>query len=315
MNCIHEVKQQMTRRGFLGASVSALIAAGIMPREAMSATAPHKFQVGDYNVEVFTDGFLTAPLEMMFPENSDEERAEFAKLLGWTGGMGQPDVNIPLLRSGSDLILVDIGSGEKNQDSVGRLEENLRAAGVTPEDITAVLNSHAHGDHIFAALREDGSLRYPNATYYVSANEWKHWMNPDLVDMVPEQFRPGVVGAQRDLAAIAPQMQIVEGGDTIVSGLNVVDLPGHTPGHVGFEVEGGDGLLIVADSVINEISSLRFPAQSFLMDTIPDMATATRRSVLDRAATDRSMVLGYHWTNPGVGHVERNGDSYVFLPA
>ena len=77
-------------------------------------------------------------------------------------------------------MLVDNGSGNKFQPTAGKLLENLAANGIEPGAVTKVVFSHAHPDHIWGTLKDDGTLTFPNAGYYVSGTEWDFWTDPDL---------------------------------------------------------------------------------------------------------------------------------------
>ena len=93
----------------------------------------------------------------------------------------------------------------------------------------------------------------------------------------------------------------------------MIDTPGHTPGHLSVLVEGGEGLIIGADVAPNEVVSLRHPDWAFGFDADPEQAIATRKALLDRAATDGTLYLGFHFTYPGVGRIERDGGGFRFV--
>jgi glyoxylase-like metal-dependent hydrolase (beta-lactamase superfamily II) len=99
------------------------------------------------------------------------------------------------------------------------------------------------------------------------------------------------------------------------AGISVLDTPGHAPGHLSFEVAGGDGLIIATDTIIHPVIYFAHPEWKFGFDSIHEQAVASRKSLLDRAATDKVKLLGYHWTYPGVGYAERKGPGYVFVPS
>ncbi len=75
--------------------------------------------------------------------------------------------NIPLIVAGNEMIIVDVGAGNRFQPSEGRLEANLDAIGVKAHDVTTVIISHAHPDHMWGITRDDGTLRFANARYYI----------------------------------------------------------------------------------------------------------------------------------------------------
>ena len=301
------------RRHVLGAGLA--IGTVALGAGRASAGSAHRFTEGDFEITVLSDGYLSIPDEILLADAGPAERAAVLGRIDASGGVFHPPCNIPLIRSGEDLILVDIGSGRKYQPTDGRLTGNLRAAGVDPGEITKVVFTHGHPDHVWATLSDDGALRFPNAQYFVGAGEWDFWTDPDYLTTMPAPLHEFAKGAQRDLSAVKERARMLRHGDDVVTVLRALDTPGHTPGHLSFELAGRDGLLIAADVANNEVVSFEHPDWSFGYDTLPDLAIKTRMSLLDRVATDRIRLLGYHWTYPGVGYAERRGGAYRFVRA
>jgi glyoxylase-like metal-dependent hydrolase (beta-lactamase superfamily II) len=132
---------------------------------------------------------------------------------------------------------------------------------------------------------------------------------------MPAELHPFAEGAQRDLRAVRDRVIMLKPGDDIVTGLRTIDTAGHTPGHLSLELAGGEGLIISADAATNEIASFQHPSARFGYDTIPDLAIRNRARLIERAAADRTKLLGYHWTYPGVGFAERKGNAFRYVPA
>jgi glyoxylase-like metal-dependent hydrolase (beta-lactamase superfamily II) len=124
---------------------------------------------------------------------------------------------------------------------------------------------------------------------------------------MPAELHEFARGAQRDLGAIKDRVIMVKPGDDIVTGLRAIDTAGHAPGHISLEMTGGDGLIISADAATHEVYSFQHPNSRFGYDTLPDLAIRNRARLIDRAASDRTKLLGYHWTYPGLGFAERRG--------
>jgi glyoxylase-like metal-dependent hydrolase (beta-lactamase superfamily II) len=273
------------------------------------------FVHGGFDVTVVSDGFISVPIDIVAPDGSPDERDLILSRTGsQSTGLVESKTNIPVIRNGEDLIIVDIGSGDKYQPSDGRLSGNLAAARIDARAVTKVVFTHAHPDHVWGTLAQDGSLRFPNATYYVGAAEWDFWMDPDYLTNMPNELHEFARGAQRDLTAISDRVVMLKPGDDIVTGLRVIDTAGHTPGHISLEMAGGDGLIISADAATNEIASFQHPKSRFGYDTIPELAIRNRARLIERAASDRTKLLGYHWTYPGVGFAERKGTGYRYVP-
>ncbi len=280
----------------------------------VSAPDDYNFVQGEFQITVVSDGYITVPIDIVAPEGSPEERQDILMKTGDpSAGLVESKTNIPIIRKGDDLIIVDIGSGDKYQRSDGRLSANLQAAGIDADDITKVVFTHAHPDHVWGTLTPHGSLRFPNATYYVGAAEWNFWMDPDYRNNMPSALHE-FAGAQRDLGAIKDRVVMLVPGGDIVTGLRALDTAGHTPGHLSLEIAGGEGLIVAADAATNEIASFQHPKSPFGYDTIPDLAIRNRARLIERAATDRVKLLGYHWTYPGVGFAERKDGGYRYVP-
>jgi glyoxylase-like metal-dependent hydrolase (beta-lactamase superfamily II) len=275
----------------------------------------YSFVQGEFAITVVSDGYITVPIDIVSPDGSPQQRDDILRRTGNPGaGLVESKTNIPIIRTARDLIIVDIGSGDKYQPSDGRLSANLAAADIDAADITKVVFTHAHPDHVWGTLNESGSLRFPNATYYVGAAEWNFWMDPDYRNNMPAVLHEFAEGAQRDLGAVRDRVVMLRPGDDIVTGLRAIDTAGHTPGHLSLEMAGGEGLIISADAATNEIASFQRPDARFGYDTIPDLAIRNRVRLIERAAADRIKLLGYHWTYPGVGFAERDGTGFRYVP-
>jgi glyoxylase-like metal-dependent hydrolase (beta-lactamase superfamily II) len=283
-------------------------------RDASANVPSFQFTHGDFDVAVVSDGYLSIPGEIFTPGVPPDTRAETLSRLDTHAGTVRTPTNIAVLRSSTDLIVFDIGGGHRYQPSDGSFVRNLRAAGFDQAAVTKVVVTHAHPDHIGATLDEDGRLQFPNATYFVGATEWDFWMDRDFFRTRPQALHGFARGAQRDLGAISDRVVMLKPGDDVVTGIRALDTAGHTPGHLSFEVSGGEGLIITADAATSEIVAFEHPEWAFGYDTLPDLAIMNRKRLIDRAAADKTKLLGFHWTYPGVGHVQTSGSAYRFNP-
>ncbi|MCA1443330.1 MBL fold metallo-hydrolase [Ensifer sp. IC4062] len=302
----------LARRAFL-AGGAAMAAVPFLPKPAFAAT--HRFTHGGYDISVLSDGFITLPVEIILPDAAEDQRADIMKRLGGDAKSAPFQANIPLIRAGNDLILIDTGSGDHFQASAGRLAGNLMAAGVDPAWITKVVFTHAHPDHSGATVTPERRLLYPNADYFVSSAEWNFWMDPKYEANMPPALHDFARGARRDLSAVQERVRLVKPGDEIVTGMRVLDTRGHTPGHISLELAGSDPLIITGDAATSNVVFFEHPDWHFGFDTEPEVALANRKALIDRAATDRAKLLGYHWAYPGLGYAERKNGAYRFVAA
>ena len=298
------------RRGFL-AGAGALLTA--LP--ASAAVPPHRFRQGAFEIIVVSDGHLVLPANIFGEDANKDERNALLKQAGQGPDLVQPLLNVTLIRTPSDLILVDTGAGANFQPTAGQLADNLAAGGIDPASVTKVVYSHAHPDHLWGTIDDFDELRFPNARFYIGTTEHDFWFDRDLFTKLPEMFHPHIVGARRNLTRIADKLTLVKPDDEIVSGVRVLAAPGHTPGHITLEIAGDGGLIVSADAISHALVSFAHPEWRFAFDTIPDLAITTRKTLLDRAAAEKMRLLGYHWPYPGVGHVERKDNAYRFVAA
>nr|WP_240540069.1 MBL fold metallo-hydrolase [Salinarimonas soli] len=276
---------------------------------------PYRFSEGAFEITILSDGFIMLPPDIVLPDTPPPERAPIMEQLGGTADGAPFQVNIPLIRTKDDLILVDNGSGIHFQASAGRLAANLKAAGIGPEAITKVVFTHIHPDHSGGTTLSDGSLLCPNAHYFVADPEWRFWTDPNYEASMPSALHGFARGSQRDMAAVADRLTRFRPGDEIVSGFRSIATPGHTPGHVSFELAGGEGLIIAGDVATSNVVFFEHPSWHFGFDTQPDIALKSRQAFLDRVAAEKIKVLGYHWAYPGLGYAERKGAAYRFVAA
>jgi glyoxylase-like metal-dependent hydrolase (beta-lactamase superfamily II) len=302
-----------TRRAFL-TGVAGIAAAAVLPRSPVAADAPHTFKHGDLEVIVISDGAVTPPPALLMSDAPPDELAAAFKAAGFEPGKSQLATNVTLIRGGNDLVLVDTGSGMGLGPTAGKLKENLVAAGIDPESITKVVFSHGHPDHLWGTIAEPGALHFPKATYYAAAAEWDFWTNPDTVDLFPPEFQAFPIESKRQFDAVKDIVTMLKPGDEVISGVAVLDTAGHTPGHISLELAGEDGLIVVADAVVFPTISFEHPAWKFGMDSVQDLAATARARLLDRAASEKLKLIGYHWPYPGVGYAEKSGQAYRYVP-
>jgi len=298
----------LTRRTLL-AGTAASLAARAMPAFAAPATFKH----GDFDVTVVSDGHLVLPVSFLAPDAPAAERAALLKESGMTGEQYQSPTNITLVRKGDELILIDMGSGDRFMPSAGKLWDNLKAAGIDNAKITKVVFTHGHPDHLWGTVDELDDVVLPDARFYVAAAEWDFWQGSDATRGLPAERAGFVTGARRNYAAIKDRVAMVKPGDDIVTGLRVVATPGHTQGHVSLEIAGGDGLIVLGDAITHQLISFRHPEWRTAADHVPDQAAETRRKLLDRLAKDKTKLIGFHLPYPGVGVVERKDGAYRFV--
>lgn len=204
-----------------------------------------------------------------------------------------------LVKTGDRLVLLDTGLGPTALD---QLPESLKRAGFTPDQVTDVLITHTHGDHVLGLTTKAKTLTFPNATVRMQAKEWA-WMKsqPQNADLV---------------ALIAPKVKTFEPGAEVAPGIAAIALNGHTPGHSGYEIRSGKArLLDVGDLVHSSVVSLAKPDWAMGFDSDKDVGKATRRAELTRLSTTHELIFAPHFPFPGVGRIVKDGDGFAWRPA
>ncbi len=217
-----------------------------------------------------------------------------------------------LVDTGSEVVLFDTGMGEGGREAgMGRLLEGLNYAGYTPDQISVVVITHMHGDHI-GGLMEGGKPAFANARYVTGRTEYDFWVNPERMGTPAEQSHQNVLAKVQPLAE---KLTFIEDEGEVVPGIRGLNAFGHSPGHMIFRVESeGRALILTADTANHFVLSLQRPDWEVRFDMDKAQAAATRKKVFDMIATDRLAFVGYHMPFPAAGFVEKVGEGYRFVP-
>lgn len=275
-----------------------------------------RFSVGDIRLTILSDGYFTVPSETLGVNADPGAVQDFLASHFLPAHQGYSHTNHLLIETGDAKVLVDVGSGTRVFDTTGRLFESMEAAGIDPYDVTHVVITHAHPDHIWGIRDDFDEPIIPDAEYIIGQREFDYWMQDDLVNQVPEGDQQFVVGAVNSLNADGLEWTMANNDYEITAGVRLVSTPGHTPGHMSVVVESDDKTLIaLGDAMTHAYTNFAHPEWYIDRDQDGDLAVSTRRRLLDMAASDRIAILGYHFPFPGVGHVQRAGNAYRFIPA
>jgi glyoxylase-like metal-dependent hydrolase (beta-lactamase superfamily II) len=232
----------------------------------------------------------------------DQTPAAVAKVLAANGAATDGitlGVDALLVKEPGHVVLIDTGLGPKVG---GVLMQSLAKAGIAPAQVTDVLITHSHGDHIGGLITADGKAAFPNATVRLSRSEWQ-WMQ-------------GNQSAAPIVAAIRDHVRPFTPGTAILPGITPVALPGHTPGHVGYQIASkGQHLIDIGDTAHSSILSLAKPGWPIGYDNDKAQGITTREQLLARLAASHERLFAPHFPYPGIGTIVVKGDGYAFKPA
>ncbi len=274
----------------------------------------HTHMVGDIECTVIADGEQVFGLDRMQGRYPDVPQDALLRAL--QAADIPPDeitfhFNTLLIRTGDELLLVDAGSGTEQGDEVGKLLGNLAAAGVQPDEITTVLITHMHGDHIGGVFTPEVEFTFPNARYFVGQQEWRYWADKELLQSMGD-FGKMIFERMKKLE---PEVKKFTPGTQLSPGVRTVAAYGHTPGHTGVMVESQGERLLHAVDILHNPVQFAHPEWSIKFDTDKTLAQETRFRLLERAANEDLLLLLYHVPFPGLGRVAltRDGDREYFV--
>lgn len=272
--------------------------------------------MGAVTVTSVSDGNLVLPGAFFFDGLPQDEVAAILDASGVSPEQLLPPCNLTLLRDGERTVLFDAGSGAGFMPSAGELTASLDALGLTPDDVTHVVFTHGHPDHLWGVLDEFDDPVFAGAQHLFGRAEWDYWRDPATVDAIGAARASFAVGAARRLEAIEDSVTLIDAGQEILPGVMAHSTPGHTPGHLSFEIRSGsEAVLVGGDAIGNHHIAFARPDWASGSDQDPELGAATRMRLLDQLTADNVDLMGFHLPDGGLGRVERKDGAYRFVPA
>jgi glyoxylase-like metal-dependent hydrolase (beta-lactamase superfamily II) len=275
--------------------------AATAPAAAPASNDAFAFKIGALDAYALKDGSLSVPnngeVLAIGEAKADVDALLTANALP-TDTLGL-SIQPLLVKMGERTVLFDTGAGGQ-MGTEGKLLTSLAAAGVQPAQVTDILISHAHGDHVGGLVNGQGQLVFTNATIRMTADEWDALKaDPTMAALV---------------TAITPKVQTFAAGAEVLPGVTAVDIQGHTPGHTGYQIASGTGgLLYIGDTMHHSVISVQRPDWTIQFDGRADVAEASRRALLERAASENLRLYAVHFPYPGLGRIERRADDFVWV--
>lgn len=275
------------------------------------------FKVGDIEAVVMSDGHFEYPSvqPIVAPDADPSEVASYLEKVGRTNTMDLA-LNILLLKKGDKLILLDSGVGEAMN---GRLLKHLKQMGVSPEQITDIVISHAHFDHIAGLFDKDQKIVFKNAKVHISQIEYDFWTseNPDFSrSKAPSKDAKEMIQGVKTLLGLAkPYLTMVQDGTTLYDALTLNVVPGHTPGHMTITVSSAGETLVCISDLVHETMLLANPRWGIAFDFDFGLGINSRIQKLKELYDAKALIFAYHLPYPGVGCLRQLApDSYEWLP-
>lgn len=300
-------RRALARGLFLGASLLPLAApvrnaAAATP--AVSVTPLAQIRIGRFTVTALTDGYADM-LYTYFPGRTaaQVEQAAVSQFVARPSGV-RFVFNQYLVEDGERRILIDAGpAGSIGQ--TGALPQALAALGLRRDQIDAIIVTHAHEDHM-GGLVAGGQNNFPNAELHVDRRDVAHWTDPAKRAAAPDYLQNSFRIAG-EMVRLYPRLQAIDGQRQITRGVSIVDLTGHTPGHIGVRIEdAGQSLIMVSDMLFPVVHPMATDV-GFLFEQDPAAAQAMRQRFFPQAAAEGALIAATHMPFPGLGRIVSDG--------
>jgi glyoxylase-like metal-dependent hydrolase (beta-lactamase superfamily II) len=256
------------------------------------------FRVGDVTVSPLIDGHMSLRSQVLYPHVSEDEWAATPGVRNPDGDIDTPFGGFVLRGADGRVVLVDVCAGPHFVTSPERttvhsdalLPDSLAALGIAPSEVTDVVLTHLHADHI-GWCSVDGEPMFPNAAYATHERDWAHFTQEHPDDRVLT-----ALGPVRDQLTLWPAEQ------DLLPWLSVVPAPGHTPGTSVVVVRSGGHSLAMVGDMFHCPVELTHPDWHSGIDWDVELAAAQRALWTRRFVEDPYLVVGPHFPdqNPGV---------------
>jgi glyoxylase-like metal-dependent hydrolase (beta-lactamase superfamily II) len=222
-------------------------------------------KVGDLRIDPVMDGWGAFPPTRAFRGTTEQDWIPHRDLLDGEGRL-RFSMGGFLVRGAGRVTLVDLGLGPRSFLGIegGRMLDSLAALGVSPAEVTDVVFTHLHFDHIGWCSGPGGEATFPNATYRCHPADWEHF----TVEHPGEELEL--------LEPVADRFEMWGADGNLLPGLDTLLAPGHTPGSTVLVVSSGDQRAMLLGDVVHCPVELVDDEWAAMFDVDPDLARRTR---------------------------------------
>jgi glyoxylase-like metal-dependent hydrolase (beta-lactamase superfamily II) len=262
-------------------------------------------RIGDIEVLPVWDGLTSEPADTMLMRPGT--RDPWVKFPGCVDKRGHLNFVIGgfLIRTEDRVVLVDTGVGtiSNGHHSAGHFIDSLGTHGVNPEDVTDVLFTHLHFDHVGWATQQ-GKVTFPNAIYRAHVLDWAHFVDaPDAQE-----------GARRKLTPLISRLELFSEDRTLVPGVGSRHCPGHTPGHTSFVVSSGGRRAYLLGDTVHSVVELAERDWVPLRDLDQQTSIDVRNAIADEVVDTDAILVASHFPGMRFGRLVTKPEGRRFVP-
>lgn len=274
---------------------------------------PAKYRLGALDLAILSDG--------VFYQDAGAVYGIVPKLM-WEPFAGALDerhrmalgLNCLVVRSAGKLVLIETGVGDKAEGrrqasptADGNLLDDLKKLGIEPAEVDVVINTHLHLDHCGWNTRVlDGELRptFPNATYVLMREEWEAATHPN------ERTRATYLADNLLPLQDSGRLELVDGEHQVTDEITLVPLPGHSDGHAGVVLASAGEKAVYIGDIVQTVPQLERTAWVSSFDILPLVSMEAKRTLVERAIEEQSVIISPHFTFPGIGRMARTEQGF-----
>lgn len=291
-----------------------LAGAAALPFAGLPAWVGATVTMGKTRIDTLSDGHLSLPRAFVLGDAPEPEADAILARHGITGAAIEPPCNLTLLRDGTNIVLFDTGAGATFQPTAGKLATAMDALEVSADEITHVIFTHGHPDHLWGLIDDFDEPVFANATHMMGAREFAYWRDPNTASTIGQQRQTFAAGAKRRLDMLGERFEMVTDGQEVVPGVAAMATFGHSPGHMAYEIrQGTDSVMVVGDALTNAHIAFERPGWHSGTDQDWEMGARTRVRLINRIAQEKMRLIGFHLPGAGIGRAEKQGDGYRFV--
>ncbi|MEW7000505.1 MBL fold metallo-hydrolase [Serratia ureilytica] len=270
--------------------------------------------LGSFEVTALSDGVIRLPADKLLLNTTPQQIA---------AGLAERHQSLPvvtsvnayLINTGDKLVMIDSGAGQLLGDGLGKLVDNLRAAGYQPEQVDEIYLTHMHPDHL-GGLTHDGKAVFPNAVVRAASQDADFWLSTDRLKQAKAQNKGNF---EKAMATIKPyqaagHFKPFNGDGELSPGIAAFAAHGHTPGHSVYQVTSQAKAAVAGDLIHVAAVQMPHPKVAISFDSDAKAAVAQRLRVFGDSARQNELVGGAHLSFPGLGYLNRQGEGYSWVP-